>query len=366
MNRLYAGAFAFFLALITSANAAQATQALTDKDFFTVNGTGFAFVRPRTWKVLSTKREQRLTIPTEAKHGPAVMHFYTVDFRYKTSDWQDTQIPVAAEFKRTIDRQWQEEVLGIPLLLTKTSGVDAHGVPDVVLTGLLYSASKNKMLFRLTCSAEDFDEANTAWRTAFQTLRTTDGSKAQADDPNKKLSKDQLEQKPSGPLPVTMVGTDSRAPKLIKGTVVVPGKAGGKSALIHLPVGWTAAVQKDGTWLVTARGLEGPLTMSLASTLDSDPVDSALLKLSGTSLNDFASVTDRTDIEARRNKAGGTVSAVFRTGASAKGQLTSFEAAVNTGDVYALFHWEAPALLTPTQRHVLDDLLSEATIDTTP
>ena len=366
MNRLHVGAFALLLALVNPGKAAQATQAPTDKDFFTVTGTGFAFVRPRTWKVQTTKREQRLTIPTAAKHGPAIMHFYTVDFRYKTSDWQDTQIPVATEFKRSIDRQWQEEVLGIPLLLTKTSGVDAHGVPDVVLTGLLYSASKNKMLFRLTCSADDFEEANAAWRAAFQTLRTTDGSLAQADDPSKKLSKDQLEAKPSGPLPVTLLGPDGKLSKPVKGSVVVPGKAGGKNALIHLPAGWSAAIQKDGTWLVTGRDLEGPLTMSLASTLDSDPVDSALLKLSGVSLNDFASVKDRTDIDAKRNKAGGTISAVFRTGASAKGQLTSFEAAVNMGDLYVLFRWEAPAPLTPTLRHTFDDLLSETTIDTTP
>ena len=363
MNSLHAGAFALLLALVAPIRAAQTP---TDKDFFTVTGTGFAFVRPQTWKVQVTKREQRLTIPTAAKHGPAIMHFYTVDFRYKTSDWQDTQIPVAAEFKRSIDRQWQEEVLGIPLLLTKTSGVDAHGVPDVVLTGLLYSASKNKMLFRLTCSAEDFDEANAAWRAAFQSLRTTDGTQAQADDPSKKLSKDQLEAKPSGPLPVTLLGSDSKQPKPIKGAVVVPGKAGGKNALIHLPLGWGATLQKDGSWLVTGRDLAGAVTMSLASTLDSDPVGSALLKLSGLSLNDFASVSDRTDIEARRNKAGGTVSSVFRTGSSSKGPLTSFEAAVNTGDLYVLFHWEVSALLTPAQRHALDDLLSEATIDTTP
>jgi hypothetical protein len=363
MNRLHAGAFALLLVLIAPGAAAQAP---TDKDYFTINRTGFAFVRPKSWKVETTKREQRLTIPTAAKHGPAIMHFYTVDFRYKTSDWQDTQIAVASEFKRSIDRQWEEEILGIPLALTKTSGVDAHGVPDVVLTGLLYSASKNKMLFRLTCPAEDFDVANGAWREAFQTLRTTDGSVALADDPNKKLTKDELEPKPPSPLPVTVLGSGSKAPKPTKGAVVIPGKAGGKNAVIHLPVGWTAATQKDGTWIVTGRDLPGPLTMSLASTLDSEPVRAALLKLSSKSLDQFVAVKDRTDIDDERNKAGAVINAIFRAGTAAKGPMSSFEAAVMSGDLYLLLHWQSTAPMTPAERRAIDMLLSQATIDLIP
>ncbi|MHB8635016.1 MAG: hypothetical protein ACYC96_00925 [Fimbriimonadaceae bacterium] len=363
MNRLFVGACPLLLALATPCIAMQGA---AGKDYFTVRGTGFAFVLPPSWKVKTTKLEQMLTIPTAAKHGPAVMHFYTVDYRYKTSDWQDTQIAVAGEFKRSIDRQWQEEILGIPLALTKTSGVDAHGVPDVVLTGLLYSATKNKMLFRLTCSAEDFDVANAAWREAFQTLRTTDGSTPEPDDPTKRLSKTELEAKPPAPLPVTILGSGSKSPKLIKGSVVVAGTAGGKHALIRLPLGWSASVQKDGSWLVSAHELSGPMTMSLASTLDSDPASTALLKLSANSLNQFVSVKDRTDIQDKLNKAGGLVNAVYRQGVGVAGPITSFEAAVDTGDLYVLFHWQSAGPLTPIERHALDVLLSEATIDVRP
>ena len=360
---MHAGAFALTLVLAGHSGLAQGP---TDKDYFTVLGTGFAFVRPASWKVQNLKREQRVTIPTPAAHGPAIMHFYTVDWRYSTSDWQDTQVQVASELKRSVDRRWEEEILGIPLVLTKTSGVDAKGVPDVVLTGMFYSASKNKMLFRLTCPAEDFDVANKAWHDAFQTLRTTDGSKPSADDPSKKLTPDELAPKPSGPLPVTQLGGAGQMKKPVKGAVIVPGKAGGKNALIHLPSGWSAVAQKDGGWLVTGKTLTGQLTMSLASTLDSDPVSTALLKLSGASLSDFTQVKDRTDIDDQPNKAGGHVSAVFRSGTTAHGQLTSFEAAVTTGDLYVLFHWSSVGPLTGADRKALNELLAEVTVDTAP
>lgn len=362
MNRLQAGAVAFVMAIAALGTA----QGVSDKNYFTVLQTGFSFVIPKTWKAQNLKREQRITIPTAGNHGPAVMHFYTVDFRYKTSDWQDTQIAVATEFKRTVDRQWQEEVLGIPLVLTKTSGLDSKGVPDVVLTGLLYSATKNKLLFRLTCPAEDFDSANTAWREAFQTLRTVDGSTAQPDDPNRKLSPDQLEAKPNGVLPVTSVGTTTHVDKVRKGSVVVRGTAGGKGALIHLGQKWAADPQKDGTWLVSSHELVGKVVMTLASNLDSDPVATALLKASGQALERFVAVKDRTDVADERNAAGATVNAVTRVGTSAKGPLTSFDAAVSSGDLYVMFHWESGAALTAGQRKALSDLIAQATVDAAP
>jgi hypothetical protein len=313
-----------------------------------------------------TKREQRLYIPTVKGHPDAIMHFYPIAYRLPAADFQQTQVVAAPDLKRSIDRQWQEDIIGIPLLLTKTTGLNKQGTPDVALTGLLYSATVNKMLFRLTCNAEDFEIADAAWRNAFLSLRTTDGLPVGAEDPNHLPTKDELAQKPAAPLPVTMLGTGTKAVKYVKGPVSVSAKSGGKNAIIRLPAGWVAKQQADGTWLLTASGESAPVSMTLASTLDSDPPKSAMLKQGAASLDTFVSETDLEEKDDQTNRAGGVVSSMWRDGKTAKGVRTTCDAAIVSGDLYILLHVTIDSAATAAQRRALNDLLAGTTIDVAP
>ncbi len=347
----------------------QATPAPTtppDKVYFTAQGTGFAFLRPKVWKMEKTKREQSLFIPTTKGHPDAVMHFFPIAYRLPSADFQQTQVVAAPDLKRSIERQWQEDIIGIPLLLTKTTGLNKQGKPDVALTGLLYSATVNKMLFRLTCNAEDFDVADAAWREAFQSLRTTDGLPVGAEDPNHKPTKAELEAKPAAPLPVTMLGSGPKHVKYTKGPVSVSAKSGGKNAVIRLPAGWVAKSQSDGSWLLTAPGETIPVNMTLASTLDSDPPKSAMFKMGAASLDGFTSETDLSENDDLTNRAGGVVTSMWRTGKTAKGVRTTCDATIVSGDLYLLLHFSSDLASVDAQRGAVTNLLMGTTIDVAP
>lgn len=340
------------------------TQIPPDKAFFPIPGTGFGFLRPKAWKTGHTRYEERLYLPTAKSHGTAVAHFIAIDFRDTIANWQAAQVDVAKQRKATIERQWQEEVLGVPLLLTKMT-YDADGAGHVVLSGLLFTATPNKMFFRIECLADDFDEVDADWRTAFETLRTTDGSTPQPDDPNRPLTKTEVEEKPVVPPPVTQIGAEGRKPKIVEGSIKVPGKAGGMNALIRLPKGWEALVQKDGSWLLHGSDPKVVLRMTLASTLDSDPPRQALFKSATASLNSFKLAPDRTEFDDKSNRAGAVYSTIWRSGiANAGGSLTSCDSIVISGQFYVIVSGIFSGGLPTSAKKAVDEMLSETTIDT--
>src|SRR5690606_2842666 len=84
---------------------------------------------------------------------------------------------------RTIDRQWQEVILGVPLLLTRMFFVRS-GEKMSTQVGLLYSATPEKLNYRLTVNAEKAEEAEAAWRGALSNLRTLGGSLPGVENPD--------------------------------------------------------------------------------------------------------------------------------------------------------------------------------------
>lgn len=282
--------------------------------------------------------------------------------------WETIQSRANEQLKREVQKQWREEILGVPLLLTKI-GYDDVGQPTTVLTGLVYSRTPRKMQFRLTAPTDQYADAEYAFRQALQSLHTIAGEMPQPEDPNHPLDKSAY----AAPTPqkATKI-TSLEAPKpnggkIVKGAVALPVAFGERKAVLTFPAGWTGTQAADGSVALTHPGLNGSVTVTLFSSLDSDAPQSAILKASAASLDQFKSVSDRKEVAAETSLAGASTDAIWRTGVTAAGPLLTCDAVGATGDYYwmAKFRREGGAL-TVDERKLLDLLIDGMSLDPTP
>jgi hypothetical protein len=243
--------------------------------------------------------------------------------------WQTAQVDVNADLKRTVDRQWEQEILGVPMLLTRIT-FSENGTSKTTLTGLLYDDSANKLLFRLTGPTSDFDKAQYQFTEAMQTLRTTNNALPTAQDPDHPGA------------PIAPVDRDLKhvlyaplpPPKPILAPVAIPLVVSTKNVILRVPRGWSARNVSGAEFELRSIDLPYPIKVHVYSVLDSDPPAIALSKASAESLADFTTVATRHDSPIENNLADCLVTSVFRDGSSAKGRLMSYNALGKSGDFY--------------------------------
>ena len=156
---------AFLAAAVMFQPAKQDTQTYSDIQL------GLSFSHPSTWIIekplvaKNTKKGRKLAsdagtvhfrIPLTGAVDDADLIIVRAAFSGSPDTWQKVQMDANQNLKRQVERQWQQEILGVPLLLTKID-YSENGSSKVTLTGLLYNDSPNKLLFRLTGPASDFD-----------------------------------------------------------------------------------------------------------------------------------------------------------------------------------------------------------------
>ena len=272
------------------------------------------------------------------------------------------------QLKRDVLKQSREEILGVPLLLTKIGYTDATGTKMVVLTGLMYSRVPNKLQFRLTAPEENYDSAEYNFRQVLQTLRTVEGDMPQTEDPNHPLDKSlylvKTDKKPTKEMVFEIPKADPAKAK--KGEVAVPMTVSERKILLTLPAGWTSEVSKDNLITLHKPGVSGAITVSVATTLDSDPPQSAVLKASGQALDDYAAVTNRTESMQDFSTAGASTDVIWRAGTSAKGALSTCEASGATGDLYWILRYRLDGVPTATEMKLVSALLDGISADPAP
>ncbi len=323
------------------------------------------FTYPKTWLLSTNKKsETRILIPVENSSERALVEIIPVIFRSDSTVWQLSQAGINKTLMRDVDRQWEEEILGVPLLLTKTS-YKQEGNQKTTLTGLFYTLSPYKLMYRLTASPEAFDKADFDWKQALLSLRTTDGSLPKKEDPSVKIAmpnpKDDI------PHPVTPHSLDDKVKVVVvKAPVAATVEISGHKAELHVPAGWTVKADKPGTFMLSSPGLSAPLLVSVASTLDSDPPATALFKASGASLDQFVKVNSREENMPRANRAGAQLVQIWRTGTSAKGELTSGEACGLTGEYYFLLTYRGEGAKAASERKMIEALVEQMSVEVLP
>lgn len=326
---------------------------------------GVQFNYPKTWIVSTNKKgESRFIIPVPNSSQKAVLELYPVNFRSEKDVWQLSQAGIAKSQKRTVERQWEEEILGVPLLLTKVTAQDKGG-PEVTLNGLMYTLSTAKLGYRLTATPDDFDRASFEWQQAMQSIRTEDGQMPKPEDPSVELAprtKDDL----AHPTNRNVISSTKAGPA-VKSPVAQVGEAGGKKVEVHVPEGWQMTPIESYKSQLSNPGLSGKIDITLASSLDSDTPGIALLKASAASLPEFTTVVRRDENLPKLNRAGSTYAMVWRNGKGANGELNTCEAFVQNGDSYVVLSFKsADAAHAASDRKLLEELVDRMSVEAQP
>jgi len=331
---------------------------------------GLLFDHPPTWLEVKNKKghaasksEKGITVmslPTTGSTTGATLEIFHAKFASTPEIWQTVQLRSNEQLHRKVERQWQQDILGVPLLLTRISYTDKT-VPVTAVTGLLYTRTHDKLLFRLLGPTSDFDNVQYAFTTAMQTLRTVDGKMPVEEDPDHPLPA----AKKSDPLPSARVpiGTDAKPKKAVIAVNVAKVVVSTKNLAFHYPDGWTVVSNTGTTIILKSDEATAPVTFTLSSSLDSDTASSTLLNATVQDLGLFDTVSLRLDSPTLENQAGCTISRVWRIGKDAKGVLYTLDASGQQGDYYFIASFKGTSKSdSDDDRKAIQDLLNAVSI----
>ena len=293
-------------AILGALPSAQETKAYRD------DVLGLIIQHPVAWSVKKRKYDTLFEFKL-ADGSKASIELWRWPFRQESARWQELQREVSEQMGRRMARQWVEHILGVPLLLSRIQYTGQEG-DRTVLVGLLYTATKEKMMFRVNSAAGGAEEAEKAWRAALMSLRTTSGELPVAEDPTKPLpgpektvkgqtvSTVRAQQSPGVPVRTTNV---ARLAKL------------GRQMNVFMPNGWSLETDDDKLSLRHDR-LKGSVRMSVQVGGKNQLPDVLRSAVTG-SFDRFTLVTLRDEPTGALTKAGAFVVTSLRVGESESG-----------------------------------------------
>ncbi|MBS1715903.1 MAG: hypothetical protein JST30_16365 [Armatimonadetes bacterium] len=293
---------------ITSLLLATLLAAPQDKATFRDPKFGLQFEYPKTWKARSGRGVTTIEIPFEEKKT-ATVQLFGGKFKDTAEQWQLIQSEVNRAMGRPVERQWQEEFLGVPMLLTKVR-YTTKKVDTVAITGLLYTAFEMKMNFRLEAPAEVAESAENQWHDVLLSLRTITGELPNPEDPNRPVEKPV----PEKPTTVWKPEVSDKPPVRGKQIRSVTDSAG-VAYKVYVPEGWAL----DGSKLVD-KSVKGEVTFEIKMGVAQD-ASSALFEGARADLDQFKSVDLREDPAPGPVGSGALVGKVFRSGRTDGGFL---------------------------------------------
>lgn len=282
---------------------------------------------PVAWTMTKSKGSTKFTIPTSA--GPATLEIYATFYRREAAEWQALQVTIADQGKRTVDRQWEEQLLGVPFLMTQTSTAN-----DVRLIGLLYSAQRNKFHFRLDASTAAFPEANQMWRETLQTLRSTSDSLPAVENPDKPLP---TPPKVDTTAPIRL-GQNSGGKNLPKGSVDIT--VSNRTVSFRYPKS-VELIKPGPVMTFTHPKLAGEVKLEFFHTIDSPVAGTAILSKTNKELDRFSKVSTRVNEGPKNSPTGCDVFKVVRQGESESGPLQMISAVGAREEFYWMISFES-------------------------
>lgn len=301
-------------------------QAPTTKPYVSVEHA-LQWNSPVAWTMTKSKGSTKFIIPTAA--GPATLEIYATFYRREAADWQALQVTIADQGKRTVDRQWEEQLLGVPFLLTQTSTA-----ADVRLTGMLYSAQRNKFHFRLDASTAAYPEANQLWRETLQSLRSTGDALPTAENPSRPLP---VPPKVDTTAPIRL-GQNSGGKNLPKGSLEI--SVSNRTTSFRYPKS-IQLVNPGPVMSFTHPKLTGEVKLEFFHTIDSPVAGTAILSKTNKELDRFVKVATRINEGPKKSPSGCDVFKVVRQGDSEAGPLQMISAVGAKDEFYWLFSFES-------------------------
>lgn len=304
---------------------------------------GLTFTYPKEWKLSEkkTKKTNWFEFEVPTKSGTAHIEVFGLYFRSEKDIFQISQSHAVKQAEAELVKQWEEEILGAPLLLTQSKKKS-----DSILVGLVYSFSYSKLMFRITTPEAAFEDVNYLWRQSLQSLRTISGDLLKPENPDKFLPGEGPSLGPNtvriGGVP-NPYGSDGKVEATP--TVQIPGKAAGRPVILAAPEGWEGKVSEDGTkFELTNPKLGTPIEVRLASVITAEPPARALFSQSLETLKLFNAVLKRSEFGPAKNRSGAMYSYIWREGNGEKGSLIALDAAGSVDQFYWILSYRAEKL----------------------
>lgn len=286
---------------------------------------GLSFQYPTEWSMRKERLYSVFEIPLADKKKAEVQVIST-RFSAKAEDWQIAQVDVSKTLKRVVEKQWEEQILGVPMLMTKIA-FNEDNTDKNVLVGLLYSATPLKLNYRLSVPAAGFEEAEAKWRKVMSTLRTVSGELPGTENPNNTSSSSNTG---SGEKVVILKPENGPPKKPRKGDQKVPVNILGQDLLVRIPKGWTMQNGEGTEYTLTHKSLKGKLVFSIESGNQNDSKRVMLAKAAD-AVKLFTKVTLREDRDGKYSPAGAFMTSVERVGAGSNGPLMMKHVAGQSG-----------------------------------
>jgi len=322
---------------------------------------GLQYSLPKEWKSTTKKGISTYIIPIEG--GTAKVDLSAAMFHSEMSQWELIQSTMATQMKRTLENQWREEMLSVPLLLTKTN-YSLKDQPTTALSGLLYSATPRKLLFNLVCDSNLYPAAESKWREVLLTFRTIDGKMPTSEDPNRKV--DPAEFKNSNPKANRVVKLDPGRTKqkaYVKAPQAVEIETAGRMAILCFPKEWTAETLPNSQAVLKHPSIEDPVMIQAYSTLDSPTLERTLLSVAAGSLDEFTKVLKREETRPSTNAAGASVRQIWRFGTDNKSGLSTCIAGGQTDQLYWVLTYKHSGVLKSNMRKLVEGLVQAMSLE---
>ena len=269
---------------------------------------------PKEWRVDRKRLFTQFRIPL-ADGTTGIVELYAVEFRQLAIEWQAMVKKVQEDIGRIVERQWQEEILGVPLLLTKIRSSTPNG-DQSTFAGLLYSATAKKMNFRVTAPVESADEAEKAWRSVLLTLRTISGDLPLPEDPTKPLPAEAS----ASSTTVSTYSADSGPPKkIVRGEQIVTIDAMQTKITVWLPKNWSVVQDGDRIW-IEIDGLKGTIGLAFQAGGQAQAL-TRLRRATSSDLKRFKIVRLRDEPKGAYKPSGAYIVSSLRLGETESGEL---------------------------------------------
>jgi len=354
------------------------TLALAGDKLFQSPPHGLAMRHPDNWTFKQKKSFSEFTIPIAEGRSQARVEIFENTFRTTAADWQTLQETVAKDMKRTVERQWSEDLLGVPLLMTKVNYTE-KAFEMSSLTGLLFTRTNVKFQFRMVVPAGSYDEAETLWKEALLTLQTIDGNLPQPEDPEGAIKRP-VGKPVKGEKPEKASSTNAAAPEKPRPTIVMhsslnkpqksrPGSeslpltVSGKEATLRFASGWT--VEKQGEkFRFSHTKVKGSILVEALTPIDSPEAERQLILAPASTFGAFTKIGKRVDSPAVRTDAGYKLSTIWRDGESAQGPLFILHGVAQGDGNYWLMEYRNTSLKAYSdERKTIEQLMNSLAIE---
>lgn len=309
------------ISLIATVMAFQAN----DVKVYESKPTDLKFSYPSEWKLKKDRLSDEFSFVVEGK--PVTVQVMVTEMSYPKEHWQEVNREINNTSNRQVLRQWEEELLGVPLLLMRVRDTN-KAEPQIILTGLLYGARAQKMLFRLNAPEAISAQAESIWTNVLLSSNTISGVMP-GEATNGGTTQVPVNTNPDGKVSIITPPTKKpEKPVRGEGKVKIDESSG---LMMYYPPAWTF---KDGE--MSRPEAKVKVTHGVG---DERVARSAWLKVCGGALNRISAVVSRHETEIKYTRAGFQGSTLHRVGAAGDYEETQWIVYGWSAGYYYVLEW---------------------------